>query len=366
MSRTGSFPLPVAFELLAKYSTKGMSVFDPFCGKGTALLAARVLGLSAYGMDIAPEAVICTSAKLGGLDLSLLIEYIDALPRRSQADPASVPPAVKVFFHPVTLSELLAVRKQLIEDRGADQRPVRECATATLALLLGILHGHASYSLSISSAHAYAMAPAYVERYAERNGLKPPLRHVKECLLAKAARCIPDRALPRVRWSVSRGCVMDAHLLFRMLRNKIDIILTSPPYLNAQTYSKDNWLRQWLLGYDHRALHTAYLETGSVPRYEAQMLTALSIMFRMLRPGGRLICVAGDVRLRNNTPGVYKTGRRLAELAALPAVGFNVEEEETHRVASLKRYYHALNDTNGHSSRDLIERVFVASKGVDL
>jgi DNA modification methylase len=159
---------------------------------------------------------------------------------------------------------------------------------------------------------------------------------------------------------------MDAHLLFRMLRNKIDIILTSPPYLNAQTYSKDNWLRQWLLGYDHRALHTAYLETGSVPRYEAQMLTALSIMFRMLRPGGRLICVAGDVRLRNNTPGVYKTGRRLAELAALPAVGFNVEEEETHRVASLKRYYHALNDTNGHSSRDLIERVFVASKGVDL
>src|ERR1035441_2624971 len=280
MSRTGSFPLPVAFELLNKYSTKGMSVFDPFCGKGTALLAARALGLNAYGLDIAPEAVICSSAKLVELDLPPLIPYISALPQRCQSDLSSVPAGVKVFFHPVTLSELLAVRKRLTRDCSIGQSPVKECAIATLAILLGILHGHASYSLSISSAHAYAMAPAYVERYAERNGLTPPLRHVKACLLAKAARCIPDRQLPLVRWSISRGCATTAHTLFRNLRRKIDIILTSPPYLNAQTYSKDNWLRQWFLGYDHRILHPEYLETASVSKYEGRMVIALSTMFQ--------------------------------------------------------------------------------------
>jgi len=169
-----------------------------------------------------------------------------------------------------------------------------------------------------------------------------------------------------VKWSVSRGSATEAHILFRLLRNNVDIIFTSPPYLDAQTYAKDNWLRHWLLGYDHRTLHASYLETGSTSKYEAQMVTALSIMFKMLRPGGHLICIAGDVRVRNKTPGVYETGRRLAELAALPKVGFTIEAEEIQHVASLKRYYHALSDTNGHSNKDLLERVFIASKGIAL
>jgi DNA modification methylase len=44
MSRTGSFPLHVAYSLLRKYTQPPAVVFDPFCGKGTSLLAARLLG----------------------------------------------------------------------------------------------------------------------------------------------------------------------------------------------------------------------------------------------------------------------------------------------------------------------------------
>jgi DNA modification methylase len=69
MSRTGSFPLSLALSLVDRHSLPGETVLDPFCGKGTTLLAARLLGRKAFGMDVAPEAVICTAAKLSAVTL---------------------------------------------------------------------------------------------------------------------------------------------------------------------------------------------------------------------------------------------------------------------------------------------------------
>lgn len=34
--------------------------------------------------------------------------------------------------------------------------------------------------------------------------------------------------------------------------NSIDLVVTSPPYLNLINYSNSNWIRLWLLGYDRK------------------------------------------------------------------------------------------------------------------
>jgi hypothetical protein len=204
------------------------------------------------------------------------------------------------------------------------------------------------------------MAPCYVRAYARDHHLKAPRRVVKDCLIKKALQCLPPRPLPRVRWAVKRGDAGDCLDLLPDLVGQVDIIITSPPYLDAQTYAKDNWLRHWLLGYDNALLRKAYLQTGSVDRYE----TTMSLVFRNLRESlkrdGLLICIAGDVRVGGPDREMYHTGRRLARLAA--AGGFVIEQREVHRVPSLRRYYHALSATNGHIARALIERVFVARK----
>lgn len=366
MSRTGSFPLRVAYNLLQEYGGRTSVVFDPFCGKGTTLLAARMLGYPAYGIDVAPEAVKCTLAKLVDVSFEGVCKYIKEL-RLNGSSLVGVPPSVRNFFHPTTLKQLLSIRDRLIRDSRSKSASRRGNAIFVMACLLGILHGHASYSLSVSSAHAYSMAPAYVARFAAEHGLKAPIRDVKACLIEKSSRCLSVPLPEPVMFEVKRGSVLTCSRLFPELVGKVDLVLTSPPYLNAQTYAKDNWLRLWLLGYNYKDLQSDYIQTGSVERYRDYMRGVLKELSRMLKPGGRLICIAGDVRLPNrrsiNRNGLlFKTGTFLAKLCEGKGVGLQVEKYVKHQVPSYYRYYHALNGSNGHLKRNLVERVFVARK----
>jgi hypothetical protein len=364
MSRTGSFPLTVAYRLL-KHCAAGTTpiVFDAFCGKGTTLLAARLLGYPAYGMDVAPEAIVCTAAKLSNVTFDSVQHYIDGLPWNQSSDD-HVPDSVRIFFHEEVLRQLMSVRSRLLRDHFDASANVRDNATFALASLLGILHGHSSFSLSISSAHAYAMAPRYVSRYAQKHGLEPPLRDVKACLLEKVRRCLRESTHPSVPSDVRLGSAIDCQTVFPELIGRVDLILTSPPYLNAQTYAKDNWLRLWFLGHDHKELKKNYIETGSPRKYHELMTRVFEQLASMLKVGGHLICISGDVRLptKRRDGNIFQTGAALATIAQSQDIGLRLESCDQHNVPSHQRYLHAISKSDGHSKRPLVERVFVARK----
>jgi len=58
------FPLEIPRRLLKLYSYPGDVVFDPFCGSGTTLVAAKDLGRSAVGCDISEAFVAISRARL--------------------------------------------------------------------------------------------------------------------------------------------------------------------------------------------------------------------------------------------------------------------------------------------------------------
>ena len=72
------FPVKVAAHYIQGFSCAGASVYEPFCGSGTTLIAAEQLGRKCYGMEISPaycdvivnrwEALTEKKAVLGSVD----------------------------------------------------------------------------------------------------------------------------------------------------------------------------------------------------------------------------------------------------------------------------------------------------------
>src|ERR1700712_2722404 len=62
------FPLEFPLHLLKKHKAEIPTVYDPFCGRGTTIYAARKLGLRSYGLDVSPIATAIAQAKLASAE----------------------------------------------------------------------------------------------------------------------------------------------------------------------------------------------------------------------------------------------------------------------------------------------------------
>jgi len=302
MSRVGGFPPSLARYLIACYSGDGDVIADPFCGKGTTLFEAVRSGRNAVGGDIAPDAVVVTRAKCSAVSVVSVANYVEGLRIARHPPMSDVPAAVRVFYSRRTLEQILSIRARLLEDMATPR--TRRIATFVCGVILGLLHGHSRLSLSLPCNQAFAMSPNYVKRYAREHGLKRPDRDVRQCLLQRALELLPFPQMARppvVREASAETCG-------RYIRSSVGeatLFLTSPPYLNRQTYLKDSWLRLWFLGKERSELAGKTLETGNVHTFVEGMKTALGEMAGSVSPRGRIVLVCGrahiDVRGRKHT-----------------------------------------------------------------
>jgi hypothetical protein len=292
MPRVGGFPAGLARYLIAAYTRPGETVLDPYCGKGTALLEAIRMGRQALGGDVAFDAVIASRAKCSPVSISQVVNYIqelDATPRDIDSD---VPAEVRLFYHRRTLAQLLSIRKQLLCDM--ENSKTRHVATFVCGVLLGLLHGHSQYSLSLPCNQCFAMSPRYVRRYVAAHGLKRPARDVKDCLMEKSLAILPRPKFSGVARIFEAPAVECAKYGSRI--DDISLILTSPPYLNRQTYAKDGWLRLWFLDRSHTEVVRRSTETGSITLFVEAMKDILVAAGRVLRVDGIIAVVGGEAR----------------------------------------------------------------------
>ncbi len=233
----GKIKSSIAGELIEQYSTRGGLVVDPFAGAGTIPLEAALRGRQAFGADISPYARILSVAKLRPpQSLSSALECAELALEEARtiarSDLRSVPIWVRGFFHPDTLREALSFAK-------VARRPGNEFL---LACFLGILHHQRPGFLSYPSSH-----------------LVPYLRNKKyprdEFPEMYAYRELRPRLLAKVRRSFKRyenpltGSAAFQQMAVEQLElpAQFDALITSPPYMNALDYGRDNRLRLWFI-----------------------------------------------------------------------------------------------------------------------
>lgn len=236
------FPVDFPLRVLAR-AGKGAHVLDPFCGRGTSLYAARLLGQRSFGIDSSPVAAAIAAAKQVPVDRYA----VEALAVRLMTDthePVDVPEDDfwRWCYHPDTLRDLCSLREQLAA------APDTPAATLLRAIALGVLHGplrkgEPSY-FSNQMPRTYATKPRPAVNFWRKRDMRPPRVRVLEVLLRRihyVLHTAPDAVDGHVRCGDSRE-------ILRASRRTFTHVVTSPPYYGMRSYVPDQWLRNWFLG----------------------------------------------------------------------------------------------------------------------
>ncbi|MCX7045142.1 MAG: DNA methyltransferase [Candidatus Sumerlaeota bacterium] len=249
------FPEGFVKEQVEKHTRKNDWVFDPFCGRGTTILESLILGRNAAGSDINPVAFCISRAKAERPSIDEVIERISELELRyKQVGPCiweeqrlDLPPFFRRAFYSTTLRELLFLRSSLDWRHDKIERFIA-------ALIIGSLHGEMDRSKAYFSnqmPRTICLKPEYSLRYWKRHKLFPKKRRVFEMLCAKAE----YRLNGLTTCSEGKVELMDARKssdCFADLREKVSLVITSPPYIGVTRYEEDQWLRLWFLGGEPR------------------------------------------------------------------------------------------------------------------
>lgn len=361
------FPARMAPEIvcdLIKKSTKQIRILDPMMGSGTVVALARSYNHYAFGVDIDPLAALISRVWVSPVDRAGVLIEANRVLTKAQASFKSMQlrdayPAgasqdtrrfVRYWFDGYARRQLTALANSISKVQDEKHRDALWCAFSRL-----IIAKESGASLARDLAHSrphkfYDKAPSKPFK-----NFLTSVEHVLKNSLIKRGPGIGPQAI------VKEG---DARRL-PIKKQSIDLVLTSPPYLNAIDYIRCSKFSLIWMGYDVGAL--SELRSGSIgtevgrrmfddaqvckilkslkiseltPRQSAvvaayvdDMRSAMNEVARVLVPGGRALYVIGE----NTIGGVYIQNAKILKSLARSA-GLKLRSEKSRPLPQNRRY----------------------------
>lgn len=295
VSYRASFKPELPDFFIQRYLPKGKGiVLDPFGGRGTTIVQANLLGLSGIYNDLNPASVFLARARQFVPPLEEVLARLNDLDlkRRRPEASASEKERFLPFFHPSTFGEILNLREALLAD--IDDPCMRTIGLAALSRL----HGHSDGFFSVYSFPQISILPSAQRRNNLARGQKPEYRDVKVRIRKKLER---DFALPIPKEfapAAARNVYLngDARALKGVRSASVDLIVTSPPFLDKVDYQTDNWMRAWFLNLEEKAESAPLMVTPDVGKWRDFMRDVIREMGRVLKPGGKAVIEVGEVK----------------------------------------------------------------------
>lgn len=299
-SYLGAFPPALASYFIKYFTDEGDLVFDPFAGRGTTLLEARILNRRAVSSDLNPIALALNRAKAFTLNLEQITERVSKL-EQSYDYALFLPEAegecdeIHLIYHPRTLAQLCFLRSILL----GSPHPVDQYL---IGAVLGIMHGSerkngSSGYLSISMPNTFSMAPEYVRRFVQTKQLNREYRDVFQLLREKSERTFKNHAGTPVDAEVFEcdAKIVSSKPEMAKYLNMVDLVLTSPPYLGIVNYAKQNWIRSWFLKSNPDQVSECLDDDLNLFEWIKFSRESLGEIKKFLQPSGVAILVIGDV-----------------------------------------------------------------------
>lgn len=354
------FPARMAPELASRSLetvSDGGLVLDPMCGSGTVARAAVEAGLRCVGIDVDPLAILMarawtTPVKPGEIrnDAEQIIRKAGELDDRDveRTVDAETKEFISYWFAP--RQEAALARISTVLRRW--QRPTRDALTVAVSRI--IISKERMASLARDTSHSRP------HKVADSNDFDVPAGFLRSARYV-AARLAPDRITGQA--DIRQA---DARLLDGIADASIDLVLTSPPYLNAIDYLRGHRLALVWLGHELRPLrkiransvgaeraipaidtnldvrrfianversNIAARHLGWIRRYASDMDAVLRQIARVIKRTGRVVLVLGNSFLRG---AAIDNARLIKELAE--NVGLRLQSQHVRKIPARRRY----------------------------
>lgn len=279
------------------YSDEGDVVYDPFSGRGTTAVEAALCGREVIANDINPLSKILASPRIMIPSYSEFEARLNNIPydNNKQADMD-----LSMFYHEDTLSEVVSLRDYLIERKASGEQDyvddwIRMVATNKLS-------GHSKHFFS-----GYTLPPnqaCSAEKQRELNekyDRTPSYKNTKEIILKKSYELLKNinNKTREAMFAIGKRALWlncDAADTKQIPSQSVNLVVTSPPFLDVIDYAADNWLRCWFNDIDIEAVKSRMVVTSKLEAWEAYMAQVFRELYRVVKIGGHVAFEVGEVR----------------------------------------------------------------------
>jgi SAM-dependent methyltransferase len=270
-------------------------IYDPFLGRGTTMIEAALLGRRVVGCDINPLSWILTGPRLRPPTVRDVREHLAKVDWNYDGE---LNEELLTFYHRDTLREICALRSHLLSHKID---PIISQVDDWIRMVASNrLTGHSAGFFSVYTLPPnQALTPKRQQKINEVRQQIPPRRSVSDLIIRKTESLL--QTVTEFDRSRLNEAASDAVLLTgssdrtpQIKNSSVDLIVTSPPFLDVVDYATDNWLRCWFNGIDERTID---IWTFRKPEeWVAEMQRVFAELRRVLKPRGYIAFEVGEVR----------------------------------------------------------------------
>jgi len=305
----------------------GSAILDPFCGSGTTLLEAQKQGKRSVGIDLNPIACLISRVKTQPINSSLVeraeVVYQNAM-KKYETEDMDIP-QIPNLDHWFKLDVQRAIFSLISEINIIENSVVQDALRFALSSII----------VRVSNQESDTRYAAVDKKAKAKDVFNNFQLAYKRLAMAKADMNYKYESLIINKDILTVGA--------EDIKEKIGLVITSPPYPNAYEYWLYHKYRMWWLGYD--PIDVREHEIGARPHYQKkngqteedfykQMDTVFQLFEECVTKGGHVCVVIGRSVIKgceiNNAALIQKMGIKR---------GFNLVVDIERNISATKKSF---------------------------